>query len=261
MNKKVMIQVSGLSQEFETDGETIRPLQQANFSILENTFNIIYGPSGSGKSTMLNILSGLQAPTAGTVMFEGQNIYKMSRDALAHFRAHRLGVVYQTSYWVHSLNVLENVAMPLYFLGYSRRKAAKLAMLALQRVGMERYAKKSPIFLSGGEQQRIGLARALATSPLYVIADEPTGNLDTENGDKVMNLLLNCQTEFRCTIILVTHNMEYVPLADHLIHIQDGLTEELQQATALQATEEIIRDLRQRVAALARMKAKDATRP
>lgn len=252
--KRTMIEIRGASQRFTGPTEAIAAVQKADFTILENTFNIIYGPSGSGKSTLLNILAGLQKPTTGRVLFEGQDIYDLPHNELAKFRAHRIGMVWQTNYWVKSLNVIENVSLPLYFLGYSRSNAAKIAMLALDRVGVSSYAKKSPILLSGGEQQRVALARALATSPLYIIADEPTGNLDTPNGDKVMGLLQNCQTEFRCTIVLVTHNMEYLPLADHLLHIQDGIVEEAQHADVAQATEKIIQELRSRVSYLAKVK-------
>jgi putative ABC transport system ATP-binding protein len=245
--KKVMISASGIKQDFQVGTSTVSAVKSADFEILENTFNIIFGASGSGKSTLLNILTGLQEPSRGQVLFEGVDIYGLKPDDLAYFRAHRIGIVYQSNYWVKSLNVLENVSLPLYFLGYSRSTAAKLAMLALERVDMAPYIKKNPLYLSGGEQQRIAMARALANSPLYVIADEPTGNLDSENGEKIMQLLENCQTEFRCTVMLVTHNMEYLPLADNLLEIQDGLVKQMPHDDISSTTKKLIGDLQARV--------------
>ncbi|MCA9348466.1 ABC transporter ATP-binding protein, partial [Candidatus Saccharibacteria bacterium] len=205
-----IIKVSNVSQGFVSGDEQISVLKKVNFTIKANSFNIVFGPSGSGKSTLLNVIAGLQAPTEGSVEIGGVDPYSLNKDELARFRASRVGFMHQTNHWVKSLNVLENVSLPLYFLGYSKDKATKLAEVALDRVNMGSYAKKTPMFLSGGEQQRIGAARALANDPLFIIADEPTGNLDSVHGDMIMNLLLNAQSEFRRTIIVVTHNMEYI---------------------------------------------------
>jgi len=138
-------------------------------------------------------------------------------------RAHEIGIVYQQNYWVKSLNVIENVAMPLYLSGYTKIAAAKKAQEALELVGMGDYTKKHPSLLSGGEQQRIAMARALVNDPKIIIADEPTGSLDSKNGDMVMGLLVKFQKEMGRTVVLVTHNMEYLPYADHLLNIQDGM--------------------------------------
>jgi ABC-type lipoprotein export system ATPase subunit len=219
---KTVISVSGVSQSFDVGEQKVNVLKNVNFELEKNTFNIIYGPSGSGKSTLLNILTGLQKPTTGQVRFNGKKLYDLSPDDLAYFRANEIGIVYQQNFWVKSLNVLENVAMPLFFSGHTIQSAQKKAQDSLKMVGMFEYAKKNPTRLSGGEQQRIALARALVNDPLFIIADEPTGNLDSKNGDTVMSLLKKCQSDLGRTIILVTHNMEYIPLADYLIHIQDG---------------------------------------
>ncbi len=253
-NKKVFIDIENVEQDFISGSERVNVLKKVSCKITENSFTIIYGASGSGKSTLLNILSGLQHPTKGSVRFSGEDIYGLTPDELAHFRANKIGIVYQTNYWVKSLNVIENVSMPLYFLGYNRQKAAKLAMLALERVNMQDYAKKYPILLSGGEQQRIGLARALANDPLFVIADEPTGSLDSKNGDAVMSVLEQAQSEFRRTVILVTHNMEYLPLADSLLHIQDGSVTIMDGSSIKQTTEDLMDATRDRIHALAKVK-------
>jgi ABC-type lipoprotein export system ATPase subunit len=247
MPARVIIKATNISQQFQVGEETVTPIKNASFELMESSFNIIYGPSGSGKSTLLNILTGLQRPTQGTVLFDDREVYQLTPDELAFFRATRLGIVYQTNYWVKSLNALENVALPLYFLGYSRSRAAEVAQFALEQVEMQTYAKKFPVLLSGGEQQRIAMARALASSPLYLIADEPTGSLDSTNGDKIMNILRSAQRDSSRTVILVTHNMEYLPLADHLLHIEDGHIQELQQESIKQATDIMFEQMKQRI--------------
>lgn len=239
---ETLIKVNNITQRFTIGKESITPLQNVSFSIEANTFNIVFGPSGSGKSTLLNAMSGLQSPTTGSVIFQDKDIYKLSPDGLANFRANRIGIVYQDNYWVKSLNVVENVGLQLAFLGYKRPVANKMAMDALQRVNMASYAKKNPYVLSLGEQQRVAAARAISHNPLFIIADEPTGNLDSVNGDIIMDLLLKCQNEFKCTIILVTHNLEYLPLADNLLHIKDGRLQDIQTDNFVATTEALLED-------------------
>lgn len=234
--------------------EKIDVLKRVNFNVHENSFNIVFGPSGSGKSTLLNILTGLQKPTEGKVTFDDIDVYGLAPDELAHFRANRIGIVYQQNYWVNSLPVIENVALPLYFMGQSRPVAAQQAMRALESVGMGGYAKKMPTLLSGGEQQRIAVARAIVSNPECIIADEPTGSLDSTNGDMIMNLLRSFQTDLNRTIILVTHNMEYLPLADYLLHIQDGITQSMESGDIIDTTNELLNDLKQRIDTLGKAK-------
>lgn len=262
MQPRVIIKATNITQSFSIgDNEMVSPIKEGNFELLESSFNIIFGASGSGKSTLLNILTGLQKPTTGTVHFDEHDVYSLTPDELAFFRATRIGIVYQTNYWVKSLNSIENVSLPLYFLGYSRKKAAERAQFALEEVGMGDYAKKYPVLLSGGEQQRIAVARALASSPLYIIADEPTGSLDSANGDKIMELLYKAQKENSRTIILVTHNMEYLPLADHLLHIEDGIIKELKHESIQKATDELFEGLRNRITRLSQAKTNGLTTP
>jgi putative ABC transport system ATP-binding protein len=253
-DKKALMTVSAVHQSFGVGDDTVEVLRNIDFEVHDNTFNIIFGASGSGKSTLLNILTGLQPPTKGVVSFNGSDIYSLGADELARFRAHRIGIVYQQNYWVQSLTVQENVALPLYFMGYERPLAAEMALVALERVGMVDYAKRIPSLLSGGEQQRIGMARAIVNDPMMIVADEPTGNLDSSNGDKIMELLRTFHDDMRRTIILVTHNMEYLPLSDHLLHIQDGELQSLRHNTPEGMAEELLNDLRSRIAAMIKAK-------
>jgi ABC-type lipoprotein export system ATPase subunit len=234
--KPTIIELKDVNQSFAVGDEVVDILHDINFKIQQQSFNIIYGPSGSGKSTVLNILTGLQKPSRGDISFNGLKLYDLKPDQLAHFRANEIGIVYQQNYWVKSLTVIENVALPLFFVGYSRKEAHKRALEALGMVNMQSYAQKHPTLLSGGEQQRVAMARALVNNPLFVIADEPTGSLDSKNGDMIMELLQQCQSEFGRTIILVSHNMEYIPLADHLLRIEDGRMVETQDDADITAT-------------------------
>ena len=254
---KIIVEVKDVSQSFDAGDQKVEVLKNVNFELEQKTFNIIYGPSGSGKSTLLNILTGLQKPTSGHVEFNGKALYNLGSDELAYFRANEIGIVYQQNFWVKSLSVLENVSMPLFFSGHTTISAEKKALDALERVGMEQYAKKMPTRLSGGEQQRVALARALVNDPLFIIADEPTGSLDSKNGDMVMSLLQKCRDDLGRTIILVTHNMEYIPLADYLIHIQDGVvTKTTHDKDIRTIADGLLSDMKHRIDRLG--KAKDA---
>lgn len=225
--RKNLIVGSGINKKFFLETETVHVLKDINFSVPEGSFTIIYGPSGSGKSTMLNCLVGLEPPTTGNINIDGQDLYALNSDKRANFRARTLGMVYQTNYWVNSLPVIDNVSMPLYLSGYGKRQANLIAEESLERVGMADYKDKRPTVLSGGQQQRVSMARALVANPTWVVADEPTGNLDTKNGDLIMNLLYELKQKMNKTVVLVTHNMEYLTLSDHRLRIKDGvLTEE-----------------------------------
>jgi putative ABC transport system ATP-binding protein len=211
---------------FTNADEELHALTNVHCSLRRSALNIITGPSGSGKSTMLDTIVGLQPPTSGTVTVAGQNIYTLATDERSFYRARMLGMVYQANYWVRSLNVIENVAMPLYLSGYDRKQAEQLAELSLESVEMLKYAKYLPTLLSGGQQQRVSMARALVANPEVIVADEPTGNLDTRNGSLIMDLLMACVKERSKTVILVTHNLEYLPLGDKNLFIKDGILTE-----------------------------------
>lgn len=254
IDESVILQTKDITMNFKVGQEFITPIKSVDIAIQANSFNIIYGASGSGKSTLLNILGGLQEPSNGMVEVQGKDLYKLPPDEIARYRANHVGFIHQTNNWIKSLTVLDNVALPLYALGFSRKKAASVAASSLERVGMKSYMNKLPGLLSGGEQQRVAMARALVNDPLFIIADEPTGNLDTTNGDNIMKLLLNCQSEFRRTIILVTHNMEYIPFADHLLRINDGVVEDIKKDDTNRVTDELVKMTKQRIAQLSKIK-------
>lgn len=220
--KRILIQSRGINKQFQTKSGTIKVLNDINFSITENSFTIIFGPSGSGKSTLMNVLTGLEPPTSGTLEIAGEEVYKLNNDERAHFRAKHMGIVHQENYWIKSLSVLENVAMPLYLSGSTKEEALKEARVTLEQVGMAKYAEHRPTVLSGGQQQRVSMARALVASPDLILADEPTGSLDSRNGRMIMDLLLSCQKNLGRTIVLITHNIEYLPLSDKQLYIADG---------------------------------------
>jgi putative ABC transport system ATP-binding protein len=247
MSATELFSTMNMTLEFQVGSQNVVAVNNASVKVPEQKMTIIYGASGSGKSSLLNVLSGLQAPTKGSLLYRGTNLYAKTNNELAHFRAHELGIVYQTNYWVKSLSVLENVALPMYFLGSTKSEGHRLARQALERVDMSGYEAKSPGLLSGGEQQRIAMARAIVSNPPVIIADEPTGNLDSKNGDKIITLLRMLNEQEKKTIILVTHNMEYLSMAHHLLEIQDGKVSEISSADIPKTVKTMINDAQKRI--------------
>jgi len=222
IGKPAIIQVQGLTKHYQLGHNTVRVLHKTDFTVPDNSFTIIYGPSGSGKSTLLHILAGLDLPSNGTVEVLGQDLFGLTADERAHFRSQYVGLVYQTNYWVRSLSVAENVALPLLLSGLNHSRALKAAKDSLDQIGMAEFANSDPTVLSGGEQQRVSVARALVAQPKLLLADEPTGNLDSSNGQMVVDLLIKAWRQANCSVILVTHNMEYLTLSSQQLHILDG---------------------------------------
>ncbi len=244
---KPLIHVKNVSKSFKTASGVVQVLNNVNFEILDGSFTIIYGPSGSGKSTLLNALIGLDAPTTGQVTYNGKDMYAMNQNERAFFRADTMGMVQQTNHWVRSLSVLENVALPLRFLGISPEAALEGAKNSLRRIGIEEHAYKYPGVLSGGEQQRAAMARALVNNPSYIVVDEPTGNLDSKNGDALINLLRYLNKDFNRTIVLVTHNLEYLSLGDKLLLIEDGAVIEMKSNDIHKVTRHLLIDMQKRI--------------
>lgn len=216
------IEVKDIRKVYRVDTEKIVALNRINLSIEEGEICCIFGTSGSGKSTLLNILAGLEKPSHGSVVIEGQDICKMSEKKLALFRQRNVGFVFQAYNLMSTLTALENVAMPLQFRGMDRKKRNKYATEMLKSVGLKERMKHTPSQMSGGQQQRVGIARAFVARPKIVFADEPTGNLDSKTTKEVMEIMIHLARKHHETLIIVSHDKEIAQYADRIIYIIDG---------------------------------------
>jgi putative ABC transport system ATP-binding protein len=219
----VLIKMDHVSKEFPVGKGSVKILKDIDFNIYSGEFAIFYGPSGCGKSTILHTILGLEPPTSGQMLLRGEDVYKMTSDQRTIFRREKIGIVFQQFNWIKSLRVWENVAYPLYLSGYSEARAKERALEVLQEVDMVMHAGKKPTELSGGQQQRIAIARALTTDPWIILADEPTGSLDTESSSEVISLLARLNRDKRRLVVMVTHEMAFLPIATRRIGIRDGM--------------------------------------
>jgi putative ABC transport system ATP-binding protein len=202
---------------------TIRAVDGITLQIVAGEFVALLGASGSGKSSLLNLLAGLDSPSVGTVIVEEQSLSGLSREQLAKYRRHTVGMVFQSFNLIPSMSVLENVELPLRFAEVERTKRTAMAISALERVGLSGRLKHRPIELSGGEQQRVALVRALINQPRILLADEPTGNLDSRTGTEVMDLIRELNESLKMTVVLVTHERDLAEeYAGRLIFLADG---------------------------------------
>ena len=215
-----MIELRGVSKTVDSGGQPLTILHPLDYVIASGQFVAIVGPSGSGKSTLLGLLAGLDAPTAGSIIVDGTDITALGEDRLARLRGEKIGFVFQFFHLVPSLTAFENVLIPMEIAG--RRDATARARELLKEVGLTERAHHYPSQLSGGEQQRIAIARALANDPPIVLADEPTGNLDSGTGRIILDLLLNVRRTRGATLVLVTHDAELAALADTRLILRDG---------------------------------------
>jgi putative ABC transport system ATP-binding protein len=215
-----MIELREVSKTVRSGSEPLTILHPLTTTIPRGQFVAIVGPSGSGKSTLLGLLAGLDAPTSGSVFIDGVDITKLDEDGLAKLRGEKIGFVFQFFHLIPSLTAYENVAVPMEIKGLS--DAAPRARALLEEVGLTGRAHHYPSQLSGGEQQRVALARALANDPPIVLADEPTGNLDTTNGRHIMEILQRIHRTRKTTLVLVTHDAELAAVADARITLRDG---------------------------------------
>lgn len=217
-----VIEVKGLSKVFETDGSRVAALKGIDLVIKKGETLGIVGMSGSGKSTLLHILGTLDRPTSGEVLYSGKNVFRRSDDELATFRNREIGFVFQFHYLLSEFSALENVMMPLLIQRIEAKEAKELATNILERVGLRDRLDHRPGELSGGEQQRVAIARAVILKPGVILADEPTGNLDLETGNSVMDLFLNLNQEEEITLVLVTHNPAVAERLGRRIRLSDG---------------------------------------
>jgi putative ABC transport system ATP-binding protein len=215
-----MIELRGVSKTVDSGGQPLTILHSLDYSIASGQFVAIVGPSGSGKSTLLGLLAGLDAPSTGSIVVDGTDITTLGEDRLARLRGEKIGFVFQFFHLVPSLTAFENVLIPMEISG--RRDAAARARQLLGEVGLTDRAHHYPSQLSGGEQQRIAIARALANDPPIVLADEPTGNLDSSTGRHIMELLMRVHRARGTTLVLVTHDAELAALADSRLVLRDG---------------------------------------
>ena len=215
-----MIQVEHLSKVYGKGENEVVALNDVSFSVKKGEFVAIIGPSGSGKSTLLHILGGVDRPTKGKVYFDGVDVYQQKEDQLAIFRRRQVGLIYQFYNLIPILNVVENMTLPVLMDG--REVNQEFLMELVATLGLEGKEKKLPNELSGGQQQRISIGRALMTSPLVVLADEPTGNLDSKNSQEIIQLLKTSNKKYNQTLIVITHDENIALQADRIIAIEDG---------------------------------------
>ena len=215
-----MIELRGVSKTVTSGSELLTILHPLTLDIPRGQFVAIVGPSGSGKSTLLGLIAGLDAPSSGAVLIDGVDITRLDEDSLARLRGEKIGFVFQFFHLIPSLTAYENVAVPMEIAGSA--DVGRRAQRLLEEVGLTDRAHHYPSQLSGGEQQRVALARALANDPAFVLADEPTGNLDTTNGRHIMELLREIHASRKTTIVLVTHEAELAAMADARLVLRDG---------------------------------------
>ena len=215
-----MIQVEHLSKVYGKGENEVVALNDVSFSVKKGEFVAIIGPSGSGKSTLLHILGGVDRPTKGKVYFDGVDVYQQKEDQLAIFRRRQVGLIYQFYNLIPILNVVENMTLPVLMDGREVNQEFLTELVAT--LGLEGKEKKLPNELSGGQQQRTSIGRALMTSPLVVLADKPTGNLDSKNSQEIIQLLKTSNKKYNQTLIVITHDENIALQADRIIAIEDG---------------------------------------
>ena len=217
-----MIKLTGINKIYRTDEIETQALENVNLEVQKGEFLSIMGPSGCGKSTLLNIMGLLDTPTSGTIEINGTRTENMGDKELAAFRNKTLGFVFQSFHLINSLNVIDNVELPLLYRKMSSSERTALAKKVLERVGLSHRMKHMPTQLSGGQCQRVAIARAIVGNPEIILADEPTGNLDSKMGAEVMDLLHKLNKEDGRTIVMVTHNEEQAKQTERTVRFFDG---------------------------------------
>jgi len=221
-----VIEIDSLTKIYRTGKTEFKALSNVMLRIRKGDFVAIMGPSGSGKSTLMNIIGCLDRPTSGRIMLDGENISTVSDNELAMIRGKKVGFIFQKFNLMPTMNALKNVALPMTFIGGSRGDRERRGSELLEKVGLTNWATHKPAELSGGQQQRVAIARALCNNPSIILADEPTGNLDTKTGEQIMEMLVALNKEGK-TILLVTHAISLKRFANRVINMLDGeVTEE-----------------------------------
>lgn len=219
-----VISLKNIKRAFHLGDETIHALKEINLDIYKNEYVALMGPSGSGKSTLMNILGCLDTPSSGQYFLEGNDVSKSSDNALAAVRNKQIGFIFQTFNLIPRLNMLENVALPLIYAGWSKKDREERAMEVLEQVGLANRMKHKPNELSGGQRQRVAIARALVNKPSLILADEPTGNLDTKTSYEIMKLFEEIHLNGN-TLVVVTHEEDIAAYTHRIVRMRDGLVE------------------------------------
>lgn len=215
-----ILKVEHLKKNYGKGNTLVKALDDVSFSVEKGEFVAVVGASGSGKSTLLHLLGGVDKPTSGKIIIDGEDIYNLNETNLAIFRRRQVGLIYQFYNLIPILNVIENISLPLELDGRKPDKNDLNEMLEL--LGLENRKSHLPSQLSGGEQQRVSIGRALITRPSLILADEPTGNLDSKASEEIVNLLKKTNKKYNQTIIMITHNLEIAKMTDRIITIEDG---------------------------------------
>lgn len=220
----IILSSENISKSYQSAKKVkLEVLKSISVDIEDNKISVIVGASGAGKSTLLHLLGGLDRPDSGKVFFEQKNIFDFNNDKLAKFRNENMGFVFQFHHLLPEFTALENVSIPQMIKGVNLKFASENSLRLLEIVGLKDRAEHKPAELSGGEQQRVAVARSLANDPKIIFADEPTGNLDSANSDSIHKLLFDLRDNFKKTFVIVTHNPELMKLADIILEIKDGV--------------------------------------
>jgi putative ABC transport system ATP-binding protein len=217
-----LVEIRQLTKQYHKGDDVVTPLDAVDLDIERGDFVALMGPSGTGKSTLLNLLAGIDRPTAGTIHVDGVEITRLSRARLTDWRAAHLGYVFQTHNLIPILTAYENVELPLLLLPMSRRERQKRVQVALEAVNLVDRAHHTPAQLSGGQEQRVGIARAIVAGPTIIVADEPTGNLDADTGIQIRELLGRLNQELGMTILMVTHDRAMASIAPRQLQLDRG---------------------------------------
>ena len=221
MTDKIAIETRSLTKIYKTGKVEFRALNNVSIKIKKGEFIALMGPSGSGKTTLMNVLGCLDRPTSGEIFLDGQNISTLNDNQLAEIRGKKIGFVFQTFNLIPTISSLKNVELSMIFTEIPKSQRDSIAIDLLRKVGLENWAKHLPLELSGGQQQRVAIARALANNPSIILADEPTGNLDSTTGIQIMKFLASINKEGK-TILLVTHDISLKKYANRVINMIDG---------------------------------------
>lgn len=239
MAKVPVFKAVNVTKTYQLGDIEVRALQSVNLEIYSGEFICFFGQSGCGKSTLLSLIAGLQKPTSGEVYVRGEKLSELDNEGLAKYRRSKIGIVFQSFNLIASMNILENIALPLTFARISKSQRMERAKNLLDTVGLTKYANHTSSQLSGGQQQRVAIARSLVTAPWIILADEPTGNLDSKSANEVMRLLISLNRKSKRTVILITHNPEYLDYADRTFFMQDGKVVKTQVNSEVKDTGEV----------------------